>query len=261
MKMLKKMKTAVGLLLATSMIISCTPSALAQSTTKKTMFSSQKDVSKSSTVSIFSVKPDYEDSNPHIAICWFDSDKSHTNYRVYRSKGDNLHYKELDISYTNTFYGSEKMFFAHDNPDFGYTYYYKVMPYTQNTPGEMSSELSTSYEYEMGDDVIVGLDKSKRPVLYFMNITRFTQKRAIYRATSKNGKYKKIAVTAKHCYYDKKAKKGKKHYYKVKGCYFDGKKTRLSKFSKTAVFNQQIGIINKIRIYRKLNKKVYFFLL
>lgn len=43
----------------------------------------------------------------------------------------------------------------------------------------------------------------------------------IYRATSKKGKYKKIATIkgkSKISYKDKKAKKGKKYYYKVKAC-------------------------------------------
>ena len=43
----------------------------------------------------------------------------------------------------------------------------------------------------------------------------------LYRATSKNGKYKKIATIMgkNQCIYkDKKAKKGKKYYYKVKAC-------------------------------------------
>ena len=38
----------------------------------------------------------------------------------------------------------------------------------------------------------------------------------VYRATSKNGKYTKVATVTATTYRDSKAKKGKTYYYKVK---------------------------------------------
>ena len=38
----------------------------------------------------------------------------------------------------------------------------------------------------------------------------------VYRATSKNGKYKRIATTTKTSYTDKSVKGGRKYYYKVR---------------------------------------------
>ena len=41
------------------------------------------------------------------------------------------------------------------------------------------------------------------------------QKYIVYRSTSKNGTYTKLTTTTKTSYTDKKAKKGKKYFYKV----------------------------------------------
>jgi len=59
------------------------------------------------------------------------------------------------------------------------------------------------------------------------------EKYAIYRATSKNGKYKKIKTTSKLSYTDKDVKEGKNYYYKVKAIDTNGKNTT-SYYSKLA---------------------------
>ncbi len=49
------------------------------------------------------------------------------------------------------------------------------------------------------------------------------KKYTIYRATSKNGKYKKVATSKTNSYKDTKLKKGQKYYYKVVANYSDSK--------------------------------------
>ena len=73
----------------------------------------------------------------------------------------------------------------------------------------------------------------KKKVIVTYRDAEGASKYKIYRATKKNGKYKKIATTKKTKYVDKKVKKGKKYFYKVKSVR-NYNKTVTSKFSKIA---------------------------
>jgi len=53
----------------------------------------------------------------------------------------------------------------------------------------------------------------------------------VWRATSKNGKYTKIATTKNKYYTDKKAKSGQRYYYKIRGYRFFGKASARTNFS------------------------------
>ena len=59
------------------------------------------------------------------------------------------------------------------------------------------------------------------------NDTKDAEKYYVYRATSKNGKYKKIATTTKTFYKDKKVNNNKRYYYKIRGIN-DDEKSKLS---------------------------------
>ncbi len=80
---------------------------------------------------------------------------------------------------------------------------------------------------------ITGLNssKSKRVVIKWKKIKGATTYQ-VYRSTSKKGKYTKIASTSKNVYTDKKAKGGKKYYYKIRVGKKNGNKTYYSSYSK-----------------------------
>lgn len=59
------------------------------------------------------------------------------------------------------------------------------------------------------------------------NDTKDAEKYYVYRATSKDGKYKKIATTTKTFYKDKKVKNNKRYYYKIRGIN-DDERSKLS---------------------------------
>lgn len=64
--------------------------------------------------------------------------------------------------------------------------------------------------------VMTAKSKTKKQVKLTWKKVSGAKKYEVYRATSKNGKYKKIATTAKLGYTNKKLKSGKTYYYKVK---------------------------------------------
>lgn len=72
--------------------------------------------------------------------------------------------------------------------------------------------------------------KSKQVAIKWKKVAG-ASKYQIYRSTSKNGKYKRIATTGKTSYTDKKATGGKRYYYKVRVIKKIGSKTYNSKYS------------------------------
>lgn len=91
---------------------------------------------------------------------------------------------------------------------------------------------------------------------------KYAKKYQIYRATSKNGKYKKVKTTTARSYTNKKLKSGKKYYYKVraingtkKGKFSAKKYATTKKSSKAAV---KVDTAKKtVTIYAKVNGKYF----
>ena len=135
--------------------------------------------------------------------------KGAEEYAVYRSTSKNGAYKKMftttGTTYTNT---SAKA---------GTLYYYKVKALT----GDKSVDDSTfsavvKRTCDLKAPAVTAKSKAKKQVKLTWKKVSGAKKYTVYRATSKNGKYTKIATTKKLSYTNKKLKSGKTYYYKVK---------------------------------------------
>lgn len=101
--------------------------------------------------------------------------------------------------------------------EFGQTYYYgvRVKGSTEKTDNGLTVDDLVKLKVTCAKPSVSVKLSSNKPKLSWKAIP-VAQKYEIYRATSKSGKYTKIASTTDTYYRDKKAKKGKTYYYKVK---------------------------------------------
>ena len=135
--------------------------------------------------------------------------KNAKEYKVYRSTSKNGKYTLMKTvkktSYVNT---SAKA---------GKTYFYKVkaVPKSKNV---LTSKYSAVVKRtaDLKAPVVTAKNKSKKQVKLTWKKVSGAKKYTVYRATSKNGKYKAIKTTTKLSFTNKNLKKGKTYYYKVK---------------------------------------------
>lgn len=130
-------------------------------------------------------------------------------YAVYRSTSKNGAYKKMftttGTTYTNT---SAKA---------GTLYYYKVKALTGDKSVDDSKfSAVVKRTCDLKKPVVTAKSPAKKQVKLTWKKVSGAKKYAVYRATSKNGKYTKIATTSKLSYTNKKLKSGKTYYYKVK---------------------------------------------
>lgn len=97
----------------------------------------------------------------------------------------------------------------------GKTYQYKVEAYRGNYNGEKSNVVSAKTTLGKMSGVKAAKTGYAAVKISWKKVPG-AKKYTVYRATSKNGKYKKIATTSKLTYTNKNLKKGKVYYYKVK---------------------------------------------
>ncbi|MBR6798996.1 MAG: hypothetical protein IKM63_02885 [Firmicutes bacterium] len=130
-------------------------------------------------------------------------------YAVYRSTSKNGAYRKMftttGTTYTNT---SAKA---------GTLYYYKVKALTGDKSVDDSKfSAVVKRTCDLKKPVVTAKSPAKKQVKLTWKKVSGAKKYAVYRATSKNGKYTKIATTKKLSYTNKKLKSGKTYYYKVK---------------------------------------------
>jgi fibronectin type 3 domain-containing protein len=130
-------------------------------------------------------------------------------YIVYRAKAKDAPYKKV-ITTTGTKY-------TNITGEAGKTYYYKVKAVSDDKKVE-NSEFSKVVKrtYDLSRPVVTAKSKTKKQVKLTWKKVDGAKKYVVYRATSKDGKYTKIATTTKTSYTNKKLKSGKTYYYKVK---------------------------------------------
>ena len=126
-------------------------------------------------------------------------------YRVYRSTSKNKGYQKL-ADVTASTYTDKKLVT-------GKRYYYKVTAYSESTEGAYSNVLSVKPGLAKP---VINVKKGKGYALIKYKKVSGATGYEIYRSTKKKTGYKKIAVTKKTSYKNKKLKSGKTYYYKVR---------------------------------------------
>lgn len=139
-----------------------------------------------------------------LKVTWESLDKGVTYY-VYRKTSSKGKYSLVKTT-TGTSFTDKKV-------SYGKKYYYRVIGKTKTLSGNYSSTVSATV---LAKAKIAKITKKSSGLVIKVSKTTGATKYTIYRATSKNGKYKKLTTTKSTSYTDKTAKKGKTYYYKVK---------------------------------------------
>jgi len=151
-----------------------------------------------------------------------------SGYELYRATSKSGTYKKIKTvtSGTTTSYTDKSL-------TNGKTYYYKVRAYkTVSGSKKYSSYCSIiSKKVTLAKTTLTATTKSKTSVKLSWVKVPGAKQYEIYRATSKNGSYKKIKTTISLTYTDTKLKSNKIYYYKVKAVQVVSKKTYMSAYS------------------------------
>jgi len=151
-----------------------------------------------------------------------------SGYEIYRATSKSGTYKKIEtitsgttISYTNKSLTNGK------------TYYYKVCAYkTVDASNKYSDYCSIqSKKVNLAKSAVTATAKSKSSIKLSWKKVSGATKYEVYRATSKNGTYKKIKTTSSLIYINTKLKSNKSYYYKVKAVQTVSKKTYKSAYS------------------------------
>ena len=151
-----------------------------------------------------------------------------TGYEIYRSTGKAGRYTNAGAA------GAAESSYTDKNLKYKGTYYYKVRAYkTIDGVKKYSAYTQACKRKAQLNKPAVTLKAGKKFITVKWKKVAGAAKYEIYRTTSKNGKYKKVAgVSAKKLSYTNKGlTKGKKYYYKVKAVQKIGKKTYKSAYS------------------------------
>lgn len=150
--------------------------------------------------------------------------KAASKYEVYRKVGSNGTWKKQ--------YTTNSTSYINTSATAGKVYYYKVKAiYSKNSNGNSAF---SKYDYVTCDLArpeikVSGLKKRGKIVISWKKVSG-ADRYYIYRATSKNGTYKKYDSATGTTYTNSSVTKGKTYYYKVKAVY-DGKSKANSAYS------------------------------
>ncbi len=136
-----------------------------------------------------------------------------TNYTVYRVNPYNN--KQNSGFYLAS---TDKTYYVDENiePGVNYVYYVKANNYDLYIY-QVDESARVLYNKKLGTTKITSIVNSdaKKVTLTWQNVAS-APKYTIYRSTSKNGKYTKVATTTNTTFTDSKVIKGKTYYYKIK---------------------------------------------
>ncbi len=147
-------------------------------------------------------------------------------YYVYRATSKKGSYKKIGTT-SSTSFTSKKL-------KANKVYYYKVKAYYSKKSSAYDSAMSAiaSGRTKLSTPSSVKATAGKKKITVKWKKVSGAKGYYVYRATSKSGKYKKIATTSKTSYTNKKLKSKKKYYYKVVA--YSSTKGCNSAYSKTA---------------------------
>lgn len=137
-----------------------------------------------------------------------------TGYVLYRATSKKGSYKKVKTitSGTTLSYKNKKL-------KTGKTYYYKVRPFRKSASGTRYGSYSSIKSAKVKPNApSVSSKAGKRKITVKWKKVSGASRYVVYRATKKNGKYKKVATlkSNRRSYTNKKLKKKKRYYYKVR---------------------------------------------
>ena len=143
-----------------------------------------------------------------IQISW-KAVKNADEYDVYSATSKNGKYKKIATTTRTSF--------TNASAKAGQTYYYKVKAKTddKSVNNSVFSKVVKG-TCDLSAPVVKVKKAGKKKVKVSWNAVKGAKTYVVYRATSANGKYVKVATTKKLSFTNKKLKSGKTYYYKVK---------------------------------------------
>lgn len=164
-----------------------------------------------------------------VKVTWKRDSKAN-GYYVYRAASKNGAFKKVkDITSNKTVSWSDKEITT------GKTYYYKIRSYVKSSVGTKTSAYSNVVSVNTAlKKPVVALTAAKKKVTLKWQKDANAAGYKIYRATSKNGKYKEIKKITKNGtvkWTDKTVKSGKKYYYKIRAYAVNKGKIKYSAYS------------------------------
>lgn len=164
-----------------------------------------------------------------VKVTWKRDSKA-SGYYVYRATSKNGAYKKVkDITSNKTVSWSDSEIST------GKTYYYKIRAYVKSSIGTKTSAYSNVVSVKTAlKKPVLTVSASKKKVTLNWQKDGNAAGYKIYRATSKNGKYKemkKITKASTVKWTDKSTKAGKKYYYKIRAYAVNKGKIKYSAYS------------------------------
>lgn len=165
-----------------------------------------------------------------IKVTWKRDSKA-DGYYIYRATSKNGTYKRV-----KTITKNKTVSWSDTNISTGKTYYYKIRSYVKATTGTKSSGYSAvvSVKTALSKPTVTSLTASGGKVKLKWKKDNNATGYKIYRASSKNGKYKAVKTISKNstvAWTDKSVKTGKNYYYKVRAYSVNLGKTKYSAYS------------------------------
>ncbi len=170
------------------------------------------------------------------------------SYQIYRSTSKNGEYVRI-----KTQKGENKISYTDKKVKKHTTYYYKIRAYVNTPSGKVYGKFTDiKTKTPLAQTKLKKAKYTGKTIKLSWNKVNNIKGYRIYRATSENGKYKKIATTSakKTSYTDKKLSQGKVYFYRVRAYKNKKNKTLYGQYSdvKFAVTGTRKQQMNKIKL-------------
>ena len=169
-------------------------------------------------------------------------------YQIFRSTSKNGNYVKV-----KTEMGQKNCSWTDKTVEPYKTYYYKIRCYANTSSGKVFSKFTSAQaKSPLGKTTLKQTKYNGSKVTLKWSKVNSSSGYKIYRATSQNGKYKKIATVSskKTSYTDKKISQGKAYYYKIRAFKKKNGKELYGQYSdiKVAVTGTRTQQINKVKL-------------
>ena len=190
-------------------------------------------------------------SGSSIVLTWTAS-KGASDYKVYRSTS-------LDGKYSELATVSGKTTYTDKTASPATTYYYKVRAYKAVDGKTYNSNYSDAVSSRIPLGNASGLKATAtayNKVKLTFNAVDGATGYAVYRSTSKDGKYSRIGTASKASYTDATVKTGTKYYYKVRAFKTEGSSTEYSAYTSVVSAKTALSTVTGLKVSSTAYNKV-----